>query len=77
MWFYDGSLSVSALVVIVGMSVLLVALGLYYGYRWYRWLRWRRFSDECAEDEEALQKAPLLGAHDAGSADSHNKFIAL
>jgi len=74
-WFYDGSLSVSALVVIVGMSALFVALAAYYGYRWFSWLRWRRFS---AEDEmEKDEKTPLMNGRDAVSGHSDSKFIAL
>ena len=72
-WFYDGALSVSALVVIVGMSVLFVALALYYGWKWYAWLRWRRHSEDKAEEEEK----PLLGGGGHGRVEVSAKFIAL
>jgi len=71
-WLYDGTVNVSAMVVIIGMGAVFLTLAVYYGWKWYQ--SRRQSNKEMEKETDAL----LSHQHFENDHRAANrKFIAL
>jgi len=73
-WLYDGTVNVSAMVVIVGMGALFVGLAFFYGWKWYQ--SRRQISKEMEKETDALLSHQHYDQHH-DSQRGDRQFIAL
>ena len=73
-WIYFGDMSLSAMIVVIGMVLLFIVLMCYWLWKFYRYLKQRAEDEEMRKYEEN-QRDPLLD--NFVSDNSNNRYIVL